>query len=130
MDNLVSLGLLTDVEARCLIPAQNKMRDTVLAWLSQEIQRALRTGLIHTSCAVTCLDQLARLRGKMAAFHDTFTLNQPNMFASLMTVVVDMLVLLFVIGSPFTMFVYDVGCFQYWAVIFAFCLSSPWTCCM
>jgi len=130
MDDLVTLGLLTADEARCLAPAKNKMRDTSLAWLSREIQIALRQGLIHSSCTVTCLDQLARLRGKMAAFHDMFTMNQPNLFASLMKIVVDMLVLLFVSGSPFTMFVYETGCFQVYVVFFTVFLSLPWISCM
>eukprot|EP00930_Biecheleria_cincta_P039858 TRINITY_DN27358_c0_g1_i1.p1 TRINITY_DN27358_c0_g1~~TRINITY_DN27358_c0_g1_i1.p1 ORF type:complete len:878 (+),score=132.75 TRINITY_DN27358_c0_g1_i1:97-2730(+) len=130
MDDIIALGLLTEAEVRRLKPADNKMRDAVVGWLSREIQLGLHHGLLHSSCATTCLDQLAGLRGKMAAFHDTFTLNQPNMYASMMTAVVDMLVLLFVISTPFTMFVYQQGCFQWYVVGGCAYLIVPWVSCL
>lgn len=130
MDDFVVLGLLTDAEKQFIMASKNKMRDTGLAMLSAEIQLGLNHGLIHTSCTVTCLDQLARLRGKMAAYHDMFTVNQPNVFASLMFVVVDMLVYLFIVGSSYTMFVFELGCFQHYVFVFAAFLTLPWICCM
>ena len=66
----VRLGLLTEAEAKVLSPMANKMRDTVLGWLSSEIQAGVASGQLHATCTPTALDQLSLLRGQMAAFHD------------------------------------------------------------
>ena len=41
-DDLIALGLLTPDERAILEPMANKMRDTVLAWISKEVQGAIR----------------------------------------------------------------------------------------
>merc|ERR1719401_2600264 len=43
---------------------------------------------------------------------------------------VDMLVLLFVCGAPFTEFIYEIGCFQWYVFLMSAFLVLPWICCM
>ena len=80
----VRLGLLTTRECAVLLPMKNKKRDTVLGWISCEIQHGVGSGLLAPTCAVTALDNTALLRGKCAAFHDQFATNQPALWAALM----------------------------------------------
>ena len=53
LSTCVRLGLLTEAERAYLGPMANKQRDTVLGWLSAEIQSGVRNGLLDSTCAVT-----------------------------------------------------------------------------
>jgi len=127
--HIVSLGLLTPEEVKILEPMKNKMRDTVLGWISCEVQSALEKGICERSMACPCIDNIGYLRGKCAAYHDQFDTNHPNMWASLMQTVVDMLVGLYAVGTPLTAFVYELGCFQPYCLAFTIFLSFPFLCC-
>ena len=39
-----------------------------------------------------------------------------------------MLMLMFVIGNPFQSFLYELGCFQLYVVLFTTVLAIPWLC--
>mmetsp|Transcript_28849 Transcript_28849/g.88450 ORF Transcript_28849/g.88450 Transcript_28849/m.88450 type:complete len:696 (-) Transcript_28849:628-2715(-) len=127
-DDLIALGLLTPDERAILEPMANKMRDTVLAWISKEVQGAIRSGIADASMSVPCLENVARLRGACGAFHDQFSTNHPNMWTALMKAVVDMLIFLYAIGMPAVGFVYSAGCFQPYCLAFTFFLVLPFIC--
>jgi hypothetical protein len=125
-EHIIQLGLLTGEEIKILEPMQNKMRDTVVGWVASELQTALEKGMIVDVRA----DRLVcNLRGQLAGYHDLFEINHPNTWASLMQAVVDMLVLLFAAGTPLTAFVYELGCFQPYCLLFTIFLSLPYLCC-
>lgn len=124
----VKLGLLTPEESRILWPMANKARDTLLAWISSEVQAGVADGLLYPSCATTALDNVAFLRGKMAAFHDQFATNQPALWAALMIFMVDVLVIIILLGSPLQFYLETGWCFQWWTVIGAQLLVLPFMC--
>ena len=59
-----------------------------------------------------------------------FVLNNPNMWTSLFTIVIDLLVVLFVVNAPFQFHVpripgMGLPCFQPWTIGFSMCLAFP-----
>jgi hypothetical protein len=128
-DDMVSLGLLTREEVKVLEPMKNKMRDTVIGWLFCEVQSAIGKDICEGSMGCSCIDNIGYLRGKCAAYHDAFETNHPNLWVSLMTGVVDMLVFLYAVGTPLTAFVFELGCFQPYCLAFTVFLSLPFLCC-
>lgn len=126
--NFVQLGLLTPIECAVLEPMKNKKRDTVLAWISCEIQQGIASGLLYPSCTTTALDNVAFLRGKMAAFHDQFSTNQPALWAALMIFMVDVLVVLILLGAPLQFYLESSMCLQWWIALGVLLLTLPFTC--
>jgi hypothetical protein len=55
-------------------------------------------------------------------------IGQPNLWSALMKFVVDLLILMFVFGNPFTAFMYEQGPFQAYVVVFTFLQCIPWLC--
>jgi len=125
----VKMGLLTPKELAILLPMKNKMRDTVCAWISSEIQQGIYSGILNPACQTTCLDNVCFLRAKMAAFHDQFNTNQPALYASLMVFVVDVLIFLLLLGAPVQLFVHGTSqCFQWWVVLGVMLITLPFLC--
>lgn len=66
------LGLLTEEELARLLPMDNKVRDTVIGWLSTEIAGYLRMdGVDGSYPSVSISSAVAGLRGSMARHHGT-----------------------------------------------------------
>jgi len=59
---------------------------------------------------------------------DQFMQNQPNMWAALMRAVSDILIIMFVLGTPYMAFDYNNGYFQSRVVVFACLQTLPWLC--
>lgn len=70
--DLVAVGLLTPKEATVLNAAHPKMRDCLLAWISNLFQSDVRAGHISSFLTTKFLDELARCRAKMAALSDSY----------------------------------------------------------
>ena len=125
LQDLVTLGLLTDKEIQALEPADNKMTEVLVSWVVRECLDGSKEGLL--GCGPRFLDPTA-IRGEISAFNNTFSVGQPNLWAALMKFVCDLLIVLFVLGSSFESFLYQLGPFQYYSVIFSVFLSVPWLC--
>ena len=125
LQDLVTLGLLTDDEIQALEPTDNKMTEALVSWVVRECYDGREMGLL--GCGPRFLDPTA-IRSEISAFNNGFSVGQPNLWAALMKFVCDLLVVLFVIGSSFESFLYQLGPFQYYSVIFSVFLSVPWLC--
>lgn len=99
----------------------------VMTWLLAEVVKA-RDANILRSAPNPLTNKIALARGSMSDLHDRYMVVQPNSWASLMKLMVDMLVFLYVVGTPFTAFVYEIGCIQIYVLVFTFFLSLPFTC--
>ena len=125
MEDFITLGLLTEDEIKVLVPADNKMHEVVVSWVVRLIVAGNENGLL-------CLGQRAfdpcDIRGKLGSFNDHFAVGQPNMWAALMKLVCDLLVLMFIAGSAFGSFLYKLGPMQFYVVIFSVLLALPWLC--
>ena len=122
---LIALGLLTESGHARLKGAENKMRDLV-AWAQPRGSGRHRPGLLYGTCNPVCLENVAKLRGYMAGFHDQFMLPS-GLWSALMTTS-STCSLPRLIGTPFTAFVYELGCFQFETLLFTFMLTMPWVC--
>jgi hypothetical protein len=76
--DLVRLGLLTPAEAQTLLPAANRMRDTVCGWLADELQEGVRTGRLSGAGVNGLIEAPAWLRNKMGEVLDNFDRNPPK----------------------------------------------------
>ena len=65
--------------------------------------------------------QATTLRGAIGGLHGQFGVNQPNLWSAHMKFVCDLLILMFIVGTPCQAFVYEVGAFQISVVVFTFC---------
>jgi hypothetical protein len=54
------------------------------------------------------IHQLCGIRGAIMSLHDQFEVGQPNLWAALMKLVCDLLIMMFVVGSSFGSFLYQV----------------------
>ena len=129
LDDYVALGLLLPEEKSILKDAANTLA-LAHALISRKVQFAVKEGLILSSCSTTALRNIAAFRGISTGLDVTLHLDQPSTWTALMSLVVDLLVLLYVFGTPFTAFVFEVGCFQVYVVMFSFLLTLPWICLM
>ena len=125
MEDFTQLGLLTTDELAALNPAGNKMIEVLVGWIVRACRQGTSDGLL--SSGPRFLDPSA-IRGKVSAFNNSFILGQPNLWAALMKLVCDCLIFMFVLGSSFESFLYQLGPFQPYAVIFSIFLAVPWLC--
>lgn len=73
------LGLLTKEEVARLLPMDNKLRDTVIAWLSAEVASLLRMeGVDSNYSSVSISEAVAGLRRCMARHHGTCVILYEN----------------------------------------------------
>ena len=94
LDDLAKLGLLTKEELTILIPSKNKQRDLVLSWVASTLSKGFLTGLLDRGYAQSAIEAVAATRGKMAGFADMFAKKQPNVWAALMSFLVDSLTMM------------------------------------
>ena len=66
--------------------------------------------------------------GGLGTLSANLIVNQPNLWAALMTLVCDLLIVMFVIGNPFTHFIYEMGPFQLYAFLYTLFQSIPYMC--
>ena len=130
LDDLIEIGLLTEAEKRILEPAKRKKCDLVLAWISDTISEASERELFNQHFMSEAIVNVAGARSKIAGFQDMFTIKEPNVWTALMTFVVDALILVYVIGTPFMAFteIKGVECFQLWSLLSTFFLCFPLVC--
>ena len=126
MTDFVELGLLTNEELKLLLPADNKKHEVVISWIVVTIQAGMREGLLKDSEKV--LEDACSIRGKLGSFNHHFALGEPNLWTALMKLVCDLLIMMFVIGAAFDSFLYQLGSFQTYVVLFSIFLAVPWLC--
>ena len=108
---VVALGLLTDAEKHDLAWSnESNYHVLVEAWLCAAVTQGIEAKRItqHGIAEVFYL----KLSGFRVAVADLGALGatyQPNQWTSLMRLVGDALIFLFVFGAPFTAFIYDAG---------------------
>jgi len=92
LDGFVQLGLLTPREVEKLKPMQNKVRDTLVAWVGGTIELLIREGRVRELAVGNMM--IAGLRGICARHHDLFVRNMPNVWFAIAKLLVDYLVYL------------------------------------
>ena len=125
MDDFCTIGLLTEEEIKVLTPADNKMVEALVSWILRECLQGMERNVLSAGFKSTAV---AKIRSEVSAFNNLFAVGQPNLWAALMKLVCDCLILMFVIGSSFESFLYQLGPFQSYAVVFSIFLSVPWLC--
>ena len=88
-EDLVTLGLLTVEELKILTAVKIKKRETVLSWLSDEIQHGIENGLLNPSCSEQALKNVAACRGKMGAFQVPIIMSRKALSISSRPTVID-----------------------------------------
>jgi hypothetical protein len=78
-----------------LAPADNKKIEVLVSWIVRECRQGVSDGLL--SSGPRYLDP-ASIRSEVAAFNNSFTVGQPNLWAALMKLVCDCLIFMFVLG--------------------------------
>ena len=126
---LVSLGLATEEEASLLEHTPNLFRmDTVAAWLSRDLQAGMRDGTLDRASKGVLFQHVSHLRMWAADLAAITSTAQPNLWTALMKILLDVLVLLFVVSSPFRFFTFDEGEVQMFVLLCTFTLVFPMVC--
>ena len=126
---LVSLGLATEEEASLLEHTPNLFRmDTVAAWLSRDLQAGMRDGTLDRASKGVLFQHVSHLRMWAADLAAITSTAQPNLWTALMKILLDVLVLLFVVSSPFRFFTYDAQAWQMFVLLCTFTLVFPMVC--
>ena len=68
------------------------------------------------------------MAGSIGGIKGNLLTNQPNLWAALMRLVCDLLIVMFVIGNPATHFMYESGSFQFYVVLYTTCQTIPYLC--
>lgn len=106
IDFVNTLGLLTPTEAQVLLVADNKMRDTVVTWLSIGCSELMRMDGIDRDFATLQLSRAVRdVRDITENHHDLFVRDNPNLYLQLMYLVVNGILILAICGYPFSLLV-------------------------
>jgi len=125
----VKLGLTTQEESDALAKTPFELRDVlVLSWIGQSVQHGFTSNLLASERASAIDLMLHELRMYIATTGAIAMTKQPNLWASLMNMVVNLLLLLYLVGLPFTCFTYDSGFMQYFTIITSALLTFPWVC--
>jgi len=95
----VQLGLLTSQEVALLAPMQNKVRDTLIAWVSSVLEELVRVGAVRELALGNMM--ICGLRGICARHHDLFVRNMPNLWFAVCRLLTDYQVLLKVLDLAF-----------------------------
>lgn len=125
MEDFETMGLLTAEEIRVLKPADNKMIEAMVSWILRDCLQAVEKNILTAGFKAMIV---AKIRSEVSAFNNLFAVGQPNLWAALMKLVCDCLILMFVLGSSFESFLYQLGPFQTYCVVFSIFLSVPWLC--
>jgi hypothetical protein len=125
----VTVGLATAGEAEVLASTPKEVRDTVtISWLARAVTQGQEKGLLSKLGASTVNAMVHELRMFCATTPSISAMKQPNLWSSLMNVVVNLLLLLYLVGLPFTCFSYDSGAVQYFTISTSAILTFPWIC--
>lgn len=127
-DMMVKTGLVTPAECALLKSTIPRKRfDLVLTWISSQISHGMMAGVLHDRTAEHAHHSIAAIRA--TATKSTLSdVENPNGWSSLMRTVTDLLVVLFVAGSPAICF--DHGqCIQFVTMGFTVLLSFPLLAC-
>jgi len=125
LQDLIECGLLTREEGAAIEPAQNTMHELVCSWVSTEMFDGCEKGLLSKSLIVV---MPTNIRGCIGGIKGNLLTNQPNLWAALMRLVSDLLILMFVIGNPAAHFMYESGSFQFYVVLYTTCQTIPYMC--
>jgi len=129
MHQLVPLGLATEEEASLLEHTPSLFRmDTLVSWICRDLQAGMRDGTLDRVSKGVLFQHLSHLRMWAADLAAITSTAQPNLWTALMSILLDALILLFVVGSPFRFFVYDAHAVQVNIVLCTFALVFPWVC--
>jgi hypothetical protein len=123
IEDLVDYGLLTANEVQILQVADNKARDTICGWISQEIQERLRNGKVDTTANAPLVHSIARYRGYLGQLHDFFDFANPNIWASNMMLVVNTNIILLTLGLPWILYIKSTTVYAPWITTFAVFIS-------
>jgi len=100
------LGLLLPEEVEVLLPMDNKIRDTVVAWLSSDVLDLLHTEGVRSDYVLELAASIRELRSICARHHDLFVRDNPNMYLDVLSAVVNLWLFLVILGYPFSLAVY------------------------
>ena len=127
LQDVIDCGLLTKHEASLIAPSEGTKHELLVSWISKEIFDGVKDGLLsHELCPAIMLP--THLRGAMGALTGNLLTNQPNLWAALMRLVCDILVIMFVFGNPFINFMFEAGPFQIYAFLFTTFQAIPYLC--
>jgi hypothetical protein len=119
--DLVVAGLFTPQEAEALAAAHPKMRDCLLGWIGSLFTKEVREGRIPTWLCTKFLEELAHLRGKMAALADSYDLYPTNTHTSMLGVTIR--ILIWALMVQYTSQAHDsTSCVHYASVVMSFCI--------
>lgn len=125
-EDFVTMGLLTRKELQVISPMQNKKRDALFGLLMSTVQQGVTKKILSAGFEIELSRCVCKLRSDCAGFHDNFIRFRPNIFTSVMQVVVDILLFLYAIGTPFTLVeIPGCECFQIWTILAVFLLVFP-----
>jgi hypothetical protein len=98
--DFVALGLLTPKETEILgAVALVAQRETLVGWIARDMYEGVKDNwLCHKVKCTLATD----IRGWIGGFQALCMVGQPNLWSALMKFVVDLLILMFVVGNPFT----------------------------
>lgn len=123
-DFVYKLKLLTEDELDELLPMENKILDTVIGWLSNEVSRFLAMdGVQHEYVGVELASCVTAIRMRTSKHHQLFVRDNPNLYLNLMLLIVNMLVSSVLVSYPFSLlvetpaFLVGIPCFQ-WLTLF------------
>jgi len=125
LQDLVEVGLLTAAELPFLERMESSKQEVLVSWVAKEMFEGIDSGLLVPSLRV---EKTNDVRGGLGTLSANLIVNQPNLWAALMTLVCDLLIVMFVIGNPFTHFIYEMGPFQLYAFLYTLFQSIPYMC--
>jgi len=122
-------GLTTPAESEVLAKTPPELRETVvISWIARGVSYGAEKNLLNPTSANSINLMVHELRMFIATTPAIHLTKQPNMWSSLMQLVVNLLLLLYVVGIPFTCFSYDKGTVQYFTIAMASLMTFPWIC--
>jgi len=126
LDDFVTLGLLTREEVAALRPSGGQMNEQLVSWVVRTAQEGFNANILPIE-SFRARD-LSVIRGSLATLEAQFYVGQPNLWTALMKLVCDLLVGMFIFGAAFSSFLYQLGPFQVYVLVFAILLALPWLC--
>ena len=80
-----------------------------MSWISREMFFGVKNDLLTSKLKCTLATSI---RSSVGTFQAMFLQNQPNLWAALMKIVCDLLILFFVVGTAFQSFMYELRYLQ------------------
>jgi len=117
VQDLRTVGLLTDGECQQLLFGSVKMRDTLVSWLGTLWHDELERGWVQSVDSEVFMRKVCDLRSILAALADMPDMQTSQLVRVMMVVVTNILLALALVGYPVKMYDNTGQCFQFWPLV-------------